>query len=98
MATRVWKQEVHERDCHKCKICSTGGSKKNPLSVHHRIPVARGGKSNKENCVCWCTICHRAYHKEWGLTISDDFGNPVESRYTSKSARHRKRIKKNKRH
>jgi len=87
MATREWKRKVHERDCYKCRICGTKGSKNNPLTVHHRRAVARGGQSNAENCVCWCTICHRDYHKEWGLTTSDDYGNPTEPRYSGRTKR-----------
>ena len=74
MATRAWKLAIHERECFKCKIC---GSTKG-LTVHHKKPVARKGKSTLENCVCWCTICHRNYHKKWGLAESDDLGNPID--------------------
>ena len=77
MSAKGWKLEVHQRDGNRCKIC---GSTKN-LTVHHKLPVARGGKSSLENCVCWCKWCHCAFHNKWGLTISDDFGNPVEEYY-----------------
>lgn len=81
MGDRKWKQEVLERDCHRCKICGS----KNFLTVHHKIPKCRGGQGTPENTVCWCTICHRFFHKEWGLTISDDFGNPLEQGYVHRS-------------
>ena len=88
MPRNDWKVAIHERDCYKCKICgSTTG-----LTVHHKLPVARGGKSNSANCVCWCTTCHRNYNRCWGLTESDDFGNPVgEFRSVNKPHRKRKR-------
>ena len=73
MAKSGWKLAIHERDCFKCKIC---GSTKQ-LTIHHKLPVARGGKSNAENCVCFCSACHRLFHRNWGLTESDDFGNPI---------------------
>lgn len=73
MGTSKWKFAIHERDCFKCKIC---GSRSN-LTVHHKFPVSRGGKNTLENCVCWCRDCHRNYHNRWGLTTSDDYGNPV---------------------
>ena len=84
MATRGWKLAIHERECFKCKIC---GSTKG-LTVHHRLPVSRGGKGNLENCVCWCSICHRAFHKRWGLTTSDDYGNPV-GEYRKSGSKHK---------
>lgn len=87
MAIRGWKLAIHERECFKCKIC---GSSKN-LTIHHKLPVARGGRSNLENCVCWCRDCHREYHKNWGLTESDDFGNPIEEMYATKKKRKRKK-------
>jgi hypothetical protein len=68
-----WKLEIHERECHCCKIC--GGIYR--LTVHHKLPKARGGRSDKDNCVCWCATCHREFHNRWGLTTSDDYGNPV---------------------
>ena len=73
MPKRGWKIAIHERDCYTCKIC---GSTKQ-ITVHHKLPVHRGGKGNLANCVCWCAVCHREYHKKWGLTESDDFGNPI---------------------
>lgn len=87
MTLRGWKLEVHERECHKCKICGSA----HRLTVHHKLPVSRGGHGNLENCVCWCAMCHRAYHKRWGLTTSDDYGNPVgEYRSTGDRKRSKK--------
>ena len=91
MTTVKWKQEVHERDCHKCKICGSTYR----LTVHHKLPVTRGGQGNLENCVCWCQICHRVFHKRWGLTTSDDYGNPVGEFHLHGS---KKRSKKARRH
>lgn len=88
MSTSKWKLDVHERDCFKCRIC---GSKKF-LTVHHKLPVARGGKGTLENCVCWCKFCHQEYHKRWNLTTSDDYGNPVgEFRSANKVHKKKKR-------
>ena len=73
MSKSNWKSYVHERDCGKCRICGSN----NHITVHHKLPKARGGKGTLENCVCWCRDCHRNYHNRWGLTTSDDYGNPV---------------------
>lgn len=78
MGDRKWKQEVLERDCHTCKICGSH----NQLTVHHKVAKCKGGAGVPENTVCWCAICHRAYHKKWGLTQSDDYGNPLQNHYT----------------
>ena len=74
MSKSGWKLEILERDCYKCQKC---GTTKN-LTVHHMLPVARKGKSNKENCTCLCQQCHREYHKQWGLRQSDRYGNPID--------------------
>jgi len=73
LAIKGWKLQVHERECHQCKICGS----RSGLTVHHKLPVSRGGKGCLENCVCWCKRCHNLYHKIWSLTTSDDYGNPV---------------------
>lgn len=87
MAKSTWKLGIHERECFKCKICGSS----HHLTVHHKIPVSRGGKSNLENCVCWCSMCHCAYHKKWGLTTSDDYGNPVGERHLHSDKKRRKK-------
>jgi len=89
VAKSGWKLSIHERDCFKCKIC---GSTKE-LTVHHKLPVHRGGKGTLDNCVCWCKSCHRLFHKKWGLRQSDDWGNPIDE-YTKpikkKKKKHRR--------
>jgi len=77
-----WKALIRERDGNRCKIC---GSSEH-LTIHHKIPKCRGGQSSEENCVTWDCICHRAYHLKWGLTISDDFGNPLEKGYQHRNS------------
>ncbi len=86
MSTSKWKIAVLERDGYSCKIC---GSKNSP-TVHHKLPVARNGKGCLENCVVWCKNCHRNYHNKWGLTTSDDYGNPI-GEYRSANKTHKKR-------
>jgi hypothetical protein len=97
MGKSLWKAEVMERDDNECKVC---GTKRN-LTVHHKVPVCRGGKGCLENCVCWCRYCHRVYHNQWGVTVSDDFGNPVEQYYhycSPKKRKHRRKHCKHHRH
>ncbi|HEY1080056.1 MAG TPA: HNH endonuclease [Bdellovibrio sp.] len=49
-----WKQEVGKGLCYHC------GQKFKPaeLTMDHLIPIARGGKSNKNNCVPSCKDCN----------------------------------------
>jgi len=91
VAKQEWKEKVKQRDCHKCKICGTTGSKKNPLTVHHKKAKARNGHATVDNGVCWCWDCHKAYHKKWGITTSDDYGNPTEPRYSRRKRKKKRR-------
>ncbi len=49
-----WKNELGKGICHYC------GKKFSPkeLTMDHIVPVARGGKSNKGNCVPACKKCN----------------------------------------
>ena len=49
-----WKQEVGKGLCYHC------GEKFKPqeLTMDHLIPIARGGKSTKNNCVPSCKDCN----------------------------------------
>ena len=53
-ASQWWRQEVGKGICYHC-------GKKFPaaeLTMDHLIPIARGGKSNKKNCVPSCKDCN----------------------------------------
>lgn len=62
--TRWWKQKIIEGICHYC------GRKFQPdeLTMDHVVPVARGGKSNRNNIVVSCFECNQ--HK--GLDTAVD--------------------------
>jgi 5-methylcytosine-specific restriction protein A len=49
-----WRQEVGKGICYHC------GEKfrTSELTMDHLIPIARGGKSNKKNCVPSCKECN----------------------------------------
>ena len=55
-ASQWWKQQVGPGVCHHC------GKKflKSELTMDHLIPVARGGKSSKNNVVPSCKPCNQA--------------------------------------
>ena len=53
-ASQWWGQKLAEGICHYC-------GKKFPadeLTMDHLVPVARGGKSTKGNCVTCCKECN----------------------------------------
>lgn len=55
-ASQWWKQQIGPGLCYHC------GKKflKSELTMDHLIPVARGGKSSKNNVVPSCKPCNRA--------------------------------------
>lgn len=55
-ASQWWKNEIAKGVCHYC------GRKvgKDALTMDHVIPVARGGRSVKSNCVPCCKECNNA--------------------------------------
>lgn len=55
---RKWtdvKQDVHERDGHKCVECGSSSQ----LEAHHVFPVCDGGTPSMDNLVTLCRECHR---------------------------------------
>lgn len=73
MPNSEWKRKIHERDGFQCKRC---GSKFN-LSVHHCVARCHGGTNCESNCTTLCSLCHREYHRRWGVRTSDMYGNPI---------------------
>lgn len=53
-ATQWWKQEVGKGVCYHCE----NKFKPADLTMDHLIPIARGGKSDKKNCVPCCKDCN----------------------------------------
>jgi 5-methylcytosine-specific restriction protein A len=49
-----WKQELGKGLCYHCSL----RFKPAELTLDHLIPIARGGKSNKNNCVPSCKDCN----------------------------------------
>jgi len=52
--SRWWQQKIANGICHYC------GQKFSPsqLTMDHKVPLARGGKSSKGNCVASCKQCN----------------------------------------
>ncbi|EKD26466.1 MAG: putative endonuclease protein [uncultured bacterium] len=49
-----WKQKLAHGICYYCKQSFS----KEELTMDHIIPVSRGGKSSKGNCVTCCKKCN----------------------------------------
>jgi 5-methylcytosine-specific restriction protein A len=49
-----WRQQLGQCICYHCKE----RFKPEELTMDHLIPIARGGKSNKKNCVPSCKDCN----------------------------------------
>jgi 5-methylcytosine-specific restriction enzyme A len=51
-----WRQELGKGICYHCQQKFVPAD----LTMDHLIPIARGGKSNKKNCVTSCKECNSA--------------------------------------
>ncbi len=49
-----WRQQVGPGICHYCRA----KFKSSNLTMDHVIPISRGGKSSKKNCVPACKTCN----------------------------------------
>lgn len=49
-----WRQELGKGICYHCK----NTFKPAELTMDHVVPIARGGKSTKKNCVTSCKDCN----------------------------------------
>jgi 5-methylcytosine-specific restriction protein A len=49
-----WSQQIGPGLCHHCG----GKFPKEKLTMDHLVPIARGGKSSKSNCVPCCKECN----------------------------------------
>ena len=45
-----------------CMTCGSSGDWRG-ISLSHKIPLSRGGKTNRENCLLECYPCHEKYEK-----------------------------------
>lgn len=75
------RDAVLERDGYECQQCGHGGSKSNPLTVHHIVFRCQGGNSSMDNLITWCRDCHREFHRT----------HPVASKKKHKKKKGRRR-------
>lgn len=56
------RREVLRRDRYRCRVESCGHARH--LEVHHRVPVAAGGRTELSNLITLCRRCHRMLHEQ----------------------------------
>ncbi len=64
--TQWWRQQIGGGLCYHC------GQKfdKQLLTMDHLVPVARGGKSTKKNCVVSCKDCNSKKGHKLGVELT----------------------------
>ena len=55
------RRRILARDGHRCR--APGCRNTRFLEIHHRLPVAAGGKAEPDNLVTLCSRCHRELHR-----------------------------------
>jgi len=58
-----WKRKLQDGICYYCG----GRFESLQLTMDHLVPLARGGKSTRSNCVCACKTCNN--RKKYMLPI-----------------------------
>lgn len=53
------REQVLERDGHRCRVCDAPGREKRSIIVHHRVP----GKSVMHLMISLCPGCHAKVHR-----------------------------------
>ncbi len=63
-----WRQELGKGICYHCG----GKFPKEQLTMDHLVPIARGGKSTKNNCVVCCKECNTKKGHKLGVEMTID--------------------------
>lgn len=48
----------------KCMTCGDKNRDFRGISLSHKIPLGRGGKTDYDNCILECYPCHEKYEKK----------------------------------
>lgn len=57
------KRELIEEFGNKCMTCGDKYRDWRGISLSHIIPLSRGGKTSKKNCLIECYVCHEKFEK-----------------------------------
>ncbi|MEZ0391102.1 MAG: HNH endonuclease [Pseudobdellovibrionaceae bacterium] len=81
-ASQWWKQTIGKGNCYHCD----GKFKASELTMDHLIPIARGGKSDKKNCVPSCKDCNtKKGHKTRAEMAMEELAGDSDPLQTSSS-------------
>lgn len=81
-ASQWWRQELGKGRCYHCQQTF----KPAELTMDHLIPIARGGKSSKNNCVPSCKDCNtKKGHKTRAEMALEDLKKNLPSSSTEDS-------------
>ena len=70
-----WRQQLGKGICYHCEM----KFKADELTMDHLIPIIRGGKSDKKNCVPSCKDCNsKKGHKTRAEMAMDDLNSESE--------------------
>lgn len=74
--TQWWRQQIGPGLCYHCKQKFLSSE----LTMDHLIPIARGGKSSRKNCVPSCKKCN--HQKTYKTTFDMELENLLERQVT----------------
>ncbi len=73
--TQWWKNQTGRGICHYCEQKISPAQ----LTMDHLLPIVRGGKSDRRNCVAACKACNtKKGHKtlaEWRFEVNESGGD-----------------------
>lgn len=59
---RNWQNSIRQKSRQfikdKCESCKSPDN----LSIHHKVPISKGGLADRENCITLCWYCHGKEH------------------------------------
>lgn len=67
-SSQWWKQQLGKGNCYHCEQ----RFKSSELTMEHLVPIARGGKSDKKNCVPCCKECNSKKGHKLSVEVTMD--------------------------
>ena len=69
---RALKAELIKESGEHCMTCGDKNRDWRGISLSHIIPLSRGGKTTRNNCLLECYVCHEKYEKHPELRGNND--------------------------
>lgn len=71
---------ILDRDRYECVVCHQKGGFGTRLQVHHRLPVAEGGRNDEANLETLCDACHAGKHAMLRAKVQDELLHPEDEK------------------